>query len=254
VTPRQQVEAAAKHARAAGVRVVFQPEWDSRRIAGKGTFEPRFVMLHHTAGTDSLAWLSTSKAYPYYPVRGANVLVDRDGTVRVLSASVAYHAGLGGPRWGVPAGRMNPQAWGIEIEDLGRGQTMTPEQRNATAWFVAGLLRAAGSGVDRVVQHREWNPTGKTDTRYPTEDWRAMIAERMNPPQPPPPAEPTEAEKIARAVWDAPVEDPVTGETVTMRRLLMRTRTNAKQAAEWSKPDGQPTDYDGPASDPPPAA
>lgn len=248
MTPRQQIEAAAKHARAAGVRVVFQPEWDSKRIAGKGEFTPRFVMLHHTAGTDSLAWLSTSKDYQYYPVRGANVLVDRDGTVRVLSAFVAYHAGAGGPRWGVPAGRMNPQSWGIEIEDKGQGPTMTPEQRSATAWFVAGLLGAMGADLDRVVQHREWNPSGKTDTRYPTEDWRAMIAERRTVPEKPEQPKATEAEVIARAVWDAPVEDPVTGETITMRRLLMRTRTNAKQAAERSLAE-QPTEYDGASSE-----
>jgi hypothetical protein len=37
---------------------------------------------------------------------------------------------------------------------------------------------------------------------------------------------------IADRTWSEKTEDPVTGETVSMRELVKRTRTNAKQAAE----------------------
>jgi hypothetical protein len=40
---------------------------------------------------------------------------------------------------------------------------------------------------------------------------------------------------IAARTWADKTEDPVTGETVSMRELVKRTRTNSKQAAESSK-------------------
>lgn len=44
------------------------------------------------------------------------------------------------------------------------------------------------------------------------------------------------ASEIAEAVWATKTEDPVTGEKVSMRELLKRTRTNAKQAATNTTP------------------
>lgn len=40
------------------------------------------------------------------------------------------------------------------------------------------------------------------------------------------------AEEIAEQVWATKTDDPVTGEKISMRELLKRTRTNAKQAAD----------------------
>jgi hypothetical protein len=41
---------------------------------------------------------------------------------------------------------------------------------------------------------------------------------------------------IADMVWSIKTTDPVNGESVSMRKLLERARTNAKQAAEQTKP------------------
>lgn len=176
MTPEQQVRQAV--AKLPNVR--FEKGWNDPRIAGRGTWAPRFVMLHHTAGTKSLGTL-TRTAWP--PVRGAHFLIDRDGLVRVLSSSKAYHAGKGGPRFGVAAGMMNAYAWGIEIEDLGKGQTMTPAQIDSAAALTAGLLDAMGADLDAVIQHKEWNPRSKVDTRYSTSFWRDKVAAELAPPK-----------------------------------------------------------------------
>lgn len=175
MTPRQQLLEAV-----AGLRAEFTARWDDGAIAGRGSFEPRLVMLHHTAGTDSLHFLQNVPGLA--PVPGAHFLVSRDGTVHVLSRFVAYHAGRGGPRWGVAAGMANHAAWGIEIEDLGRGLTMTESQVDAAARLSAGLLRAMGVGLDALVQHKEWSTTGKVDTLYPTAFWRDRVAAHLTPP------------------------------------------------------------------------
>ena len=153
--------------------VIFEPGWDSARIAGKGAFAPSWVVLHHTAATSSLAWLKAPGKLA--PVRGANFLIDRDGTIHVLSGVLAYHAGKGGPLGGVPAGMMNHHSWGIEIEDLGKAQTITSAQVASVGALTAGLLKAAGQGVDRVINHRDWAPRGKVDTVYPITFWRNIV-------------------------------------------------------------------------------
>lgn len=174
MTPKQQVKAALKDH---PFPVEWERRWDSARIAGRGTWAPRFVMLHHTAGRDSLAVLKTT-AWP--PVPGASFLVDRDGTVHVISASKTYHAGKGGPRWGVAAGGMNSYAWGIEIEDLGRERTMTDAQIKSAAALAGGLLEAMGVTVSAgLIQHKEWNPRGKVDTRYTTRFWANHVRTAM---------------------------------------------------------------------------
>lgn len=177
MTPAQQVRFAVARLQSAGVAVRYVKGWDDLRIAGRGTFAPRFTMLHHTAGTSSLAYMTRPNG-EWGPVRLAHFLVNRDGSVDVCAAVKTYHAGRGGPKWGVAAGGMNGYAWGIEIEDLGRGLTMTDAQIASAAMLAGGLNDAMGRrDVDATIQHREWNPSGKTDTRYPTTFWLDRIAE-----------------------------------------------------------------------------
>ena len=172
MTPEQQIKDAVKWL-PVGTRVVYEKDWNNPRIAGKGSFTPKFVMLHHTAGTKSLGILMNTV---YRPVRGSHFLVDRDGTVHVLASVKAYHAGIGGPFKGVAENAMNAYAWGIEIEDLGKGQTMTEAQILSAAGLSRGLLEAMSKDMDCLIQHKEWNPRGKVDTRYTTSFWRGKVA------------------------------------------------------------------------------
>lgn len=167
MTPEAQLKAALK-----GLpNVSYYRRYNEAAIKGRGSFTPEFVLLHHTGGTNSRSTL-TSKA-PYAPVPGANFLVARDGGIWVISQFISYHAGAGGPRWGVAAGMMNHYAWGIEIEDPGETQTMTAAQISAASALSARLLKAAGQPISHLVQHKAWSSTGKVDTRYTDAFWRA---------------------------------------------------------------------------------
>ena len=178
MTPRQQLLAAL-----AGLRVRFAPRWDDGGIAGRGMFEPRFVMLHHTAGVNSYAGLATGAYGDHEPIPGAHILVNRDGSIWVLSRFRTYHAGRGSG-FGVPDDAMNGFAWGIEIEDLGIGQTMTEAQIEATAALSAGLLESMGVGVEALIEHEQWSSTGKVDTRYPLAFWRDRVTAHLTPEEP----------------------------------------------------------------------
>lgn len=168
-TPREQLLAAVGYVE----RVQYAPRWDDPRIAGKGVFEPRFVVLHHTAGTNSLQWLASG--CDHKPVPGAHFLVARDGLVHVLTRSLAYHAGIGGPSHGVAHGMMNHYAWGIEIESLGLSRDLTDAQIVSVARLTAGLCDAMNVGTVNVINHRDWSTTGKTDTLYDASWWRERV-------------------------------------------------------------------------------
>ena len=172
------------------VRHRFQPGWDSRSIDpfnGRSDFVG--VMLHHTAGTNSAGWIVNG---PYKPVRACHFLVNRDGSVTVMSGSGAYHAGKGGP-WQFPRGPRVPKdmgnrfIYGIEIESLGRVAPIGegPGAINAaqvveTAKLTAALLNAAAPGprmlrVNRVIRHRDWAPGRKIDVLQDLAWWHQVI-------------------------------------------------------------------------------
>ena len=176
-----------------GVKRKFVADWDSSRIdpyGGRSDFVG--VMLHHTAGTNSLRYICYTN--PYRPVRAAHFLVARDGTVHVCSGVGAYHAGKGGPwlfqtkrrdiRIGADSG--NSRFYGIEIESLGTSRKidgslegMTVEQVVETAILTAALLNAIRRGwrslpVSRVIRHRDWT-SRKIDVQQDLEWWHAVI-------------------------------------------------------------------------------
>jgi N-acetyl-anhydromuramyl-L-alanine amidase AmpD len=189
VTPKR----LANHLKRWHVKTRFVPDWDSSRIdpySGRSDFQG--VMLHHTAGVDSLRWIAFNN--PYKPVRAAHFLVQRDGTVQVCSGSGAYHAGEGGP-WRFPAkprdvivpkDQGNRHFWGIEIESKGMSARidgsldgMTVEQVVETAILCAALLDSMKRGigslvVSRVIRHRDWT-TRKIDVRQDLNWWHHAI-------------------------------------------------------------------------------
>lgn len=185
VTP----ERLRKHLVAWGVDFELEDGWTSTRIDPyDGANDMVGVLLHHTAGRDSLEFCMRG-TYP--PVRNCHFLVARDGTVHVLSGTGAYHAGEGGP-WRitkttvVPKDRGNSRLYGIEIESLGtspridgKPEGMTRAQVISTALLCAALLDAMRLGplsyrAGRVERHRDWT-TRKIDTRQDLDWWRTAI-------------------------------------------------------------------------------
>lgn len=147
------------------------------------------VLLHHTAGYDSLNYIVNTN--PYAPVRACHFLVQRDGTVQVVSGVGAYHAGKGGAyrfnrRVTIPRDQGNRYLYGIEIESMGNTAVIgnghgaiNIEQVISTALLTAALLNAMRRSwrslpVSRVIRHRDWT-TRKPDVKQDLAWWHQVV-------------------------------------------------------------------------------
>jgi len=190
-----QVLAAVKRS---GVQYTLCRGWDDKSIAAPGTFEPHYVIHHHTANSGatgnapSLPWVLHDN---FYPIRACHFLVGRDGHVFVVYAYGCYHAGKGGPgRWGngplVAQDTMNHYAYGIEVESKGTSTSVsvvdgiTPAQFTATSSLSRELLAMMAATPENAINHRTWAPGRKDDTLYADALWQGLI--RKKPITPPP--------------------------------------------------------------------
>ena len=164
--------------------------WDSASIDPyNGRSDFKGVLLHHTAGTNSLNYIVNTN--PFAPVRACHFLVQRDGTVQVVSGVGAYHAGKGGAfkfnRFvTIPKDQGNRYLYGIEIESMGRTATIgngtgaiNIEQVVSTALLTAALLNAMrptwkSLPVSRVIRHRDWT-TRKPDVKQDLDWWHQVV-------------------------------------------------------------------------------
>jgi N-acetylmuramoyl-L-alanine amidase/Peptidase family M23 len=175
----------------AGVK--YAPRWDDDVIAGTGPWDPSWLILHHTAGTNSLGWICNGGNYQ--PTRLANFLVDKDGTLHVCAARKAYHAGKG--QWSnVPDNQMNDVSAGVEVESLGQTKDFTDAQILTVSQLATGWMEEFGTNDQEIINHADWSTTGKTDTLYPMTWWRQQFASWNAPPvitpEPPPIIKPPE--------------------------------------------------------------
>lgn len=163
--------------RRAGLKVHEVPGWRTR---GSSTFSPKVVICHHTAGPargdmPSLNVLINGRSGLPGPL--CQVGLSRSGTVYVVAAGRANHAGTGS--WRGVSG--NTSALGIEAESTGRGD-WTDEQRRVYP-ILAGVL-AKGAGIrsaEMICAHREWAPSRKIDpTGIHMPDLRARAAKWMS--------------------------------------------------------------------------
>lgn len=156
----------ADAARLTGYPVVEVPGWPDR---GHGPLRAvEGVVLHHTAGAATGDYPSLGVVRDGRPgLSGplAQLGLGRSGTVFVIAAGVAYHAGASD--W---AGftDLNDEFLGIEAESVGTRDDWTPEQRDAYPRLVAALLYFMRRGADRAAGHKEIaNPPGrKIDPAY----------------------------------------------------------------------------------------
>ena len=172
-----------------GVNYQLVPGYNTSRIdpyKGRSDFDG--IVLHHTAGRDSLNYIVNGN--PYAPVRACHFLVNRQGGIHVVSLVGAYHAGEGGPHTfkrpeptTIPEDGGNSRLYGIEIESLGTRPDidgspggMTVGQVIGTAKLCAALLDAMGYPAveSRVIRHRDWTRR-KVDVRQGLKWWRDVI-------------------------------------------------------------------------------
>jgi hypothetical protein len=151
----------AQVARQAGLQVREAAGWQTR---GSETFEPRGVVAHHTATPAS--W--SSQQLTNLLVNGRSDLpgplcqlqLDRDGTVVVIAAGRANHAGSGG--WNGLSG--NVSVLGIEAAHSGTSaEPWSRIQLEAYDRLSAALLTRLGQPASALCGHKEWAPSRKVD-------------------------------------------------------------------------------------------
>ncbi|MFI6057472.1 peptidoglycan-binding protein [Streptomyces sp. NPDC051286] len=174
-----------------GVRVLEHGNWKTHNRNHKGPWGPvHGVMLHHTAGTDSLALCRTGT--PDLPGPLCIGLLAKDGTVHLVGYGRTNHAGNGSaavldavraeasmPVPGSDTVDGNARFYGFEIENLGNGRDPYPTaQLDAAERLSAALCRAHGWSAGSVIAHKEWTRR-KIDPSFSMASMRSRIAARL---------------------------------------------------------------------------
>lgn len=140
--------------------VVEVPGWQTR---GSSLFDPRGHVLHHDVirPMDSVPDLILAgRPEDDLPGPLANFWLRRDGTVFLVAAGKANHAGEG--HWKNLSG--NSSVWGTEMNNLGVAADEWPEEQlEAMARLAAATAEFSGFPVANVCFHREWAPDRKID-------------------------------------------------------------------------------------------
>ncbi|WP_228812716.1 N-acetylmuramoyl-L-alanine amidase [Nocardia flavorosea] len=147
--------------RDAGLKVIEHDGWRNR---GHGDFRDiRGVLCHHTAGGGPNDWRVVQ--YGRRDLAGplAQLVLEKDGTFRVIAAGVCWHAGRGShPGW--PTDNANYHTIGIEAVSRGTPPwDWTPAQLSAYKIGSAAILRRIGRDSRDCVAHHEYSSEGKID-------------------------------------------------------------------------------------------
>lgn len=148
-----------RHLREWGLKV--EPIEGYRHRGRPYSFNPRAVFVHHTASNAASGDFASQNIVvngrPGLPGPLSQLLLGRNGVVKVVALGYSNHAGYGGPKASIPANLGNSYAWGIEAENNGIGEKWSKEQLNAYYRLCAALLAYMGiKDVSRVIGHKEW--------------------------------------------------------------------------------------------------
>lgn len=185
-------DAFARALRGEGVAVSEHANWRTHNRNHQGAWGPvHGVMLHHTAGTDSLRLCRDGTAALPGPL--CIGLIAKDGTVHLLGYGRTNHAGSGSaavleavraeksplPAPGPDTVDGNARFYGFEIENLGNGRDPYPSAQLAAAERLsAAVCRAHGWSAASVVAHKEWTRR-KIDPSFSMDGTRARVAARL---------------------------------------------------------------------------
>lgn len=167
--------------------LVEYPGWRQR---GHGDFKDiRGVMVHHTGGPASARSIADGRPDLAGPL--SQLHIARDGTVTIVAAGVAWHAGSGSYPW-LPTNMGNWHLIGIECEWPYRGgigernaheEPWRREQILAIRNTCAALLQWLRFGVDRLIGHKDYagRAQGKWDPGNMSIPWlRGEVEKDMN--------------------------------------------------------------------------
>jgi hypothetical protein len=185
-----------------GLPVVEYGGWKGRGHGTPGT--ALCVVCHHTAGpatgnTPSLNVCVNGR--PGLPGPLCNLYLARDGTVYIIAAGIAYHAGATNASWA-----NNSHALGIEAEATGVSSWPEPQYSN-----FAKMCRCLSDfyrfPIEKIVGHKEiCSPAGrKIDPNFDMAAFRRLCATGapVVPPPPPPPVDfPDDEENQMLIIFD----------------------------------------------------
>ncbi|WP_353943395.1 peptidoglycan-binding protein [Streptomyces sp. HUAS MG91] len=195
--------ALARALRDEGVHVSEHANWQTHNRNHKGPWGPvNGVMLHHTAGRDSLTLCRDGTAALPGPLCVG--LIAKNGTVHLIGHGRTNHAGAGASAVyravcaelplpyppGPDAVDGNTHFYGFEIENLGTGKDPYPTAQLAAVERVsAALCRAHRWTAASVIGHKEWTRR-KIDPSFSMSGMRTRIDARLGLRPVPAPAEP----------------------------------------------------------------
>jgi N-acetyl-anhydromuramyl-L-alanine amidase AmpD len=182
-----------------GLTTVEYPGWRER---GHGDFRDiRGVMVHHT-GSDRATAASIAEGRPDLPGPLSQLHIGRDGTVTVVAAGVAWHAGVGMYPW-LPTNMANWHMIGIECANSGTSPTAPHRHGWPDAQYLAlvrccaAINRRLRQPAARTIGHKEyagraqgkWDP-GAIDMDRLRADIQTRIGAVADPPATPHPPAP----------------------------------------------------------------
>jgi hypothetical protein len=154
--------------RAAGLNVVELPGWKTR--GRPGSFKPVGVLWHHTGATTNgrsyAAGILTSGRSDL-PGPLCQLSIDRQGTVYVIAAGRANHAGKAKSVGSVAAGDGNTLYYGIEFQNSGTEGWKSPQYDAGIKATAAIQKSITGNSARAVAAHYETSTTGKWDPGDP---------------------------------------------------------------------------------------
>ncbi len=140
------------------------PYWESPgwRQRGHGPLRSiRGILIHHTAGGGPNDWKVVQNGRPGLPGPLAQLVFERNGSVRIIAAGHCWHAG-NGTHPGVGGAVGNANLIGIEGVSRGVGGDWTAAQRRDYPRVAAALCRHYRLPTSAVVGHKEYaTPRGR---------------------------------------------------------------------------------------------
>ncbi|WP_328631963.1 N-acetylmuramoyl-L-alanine amidase [Streptomyces sp. NBC_00356] len=181
--------------KAEGVKVAEHSGWRTHNRNSVGAWGGvNGVLIHHTAGSNSLGIVYTGRSDLPGPL--AHTHLAKNGTATMVGNGRANHAGKAAanafnalvnesathPKPSAVSGTVdgNAHLYGIEIENLGTGKDPYPAvQYDAAVRWAAAICRAHGWSANSVAGHKETSIEGKVDPSFDMNKFRTDVAERL---------------------------------------------------------------------------
>lgn len=174
------------------------PGWPHR---GHGDMAPPVGIICHQLGASGPdAWVAARDGTDEEPGPWAHLVLERDGSVRIIAGAQVLHAGTGD--W-PSIGRNVGNSYTISITAVYDGTDLTAAQRRCWPWLAAILCHHYKIPVGNVIGHGEWTSrVGDEPAQIDMAAFRAAVQTLLNGDIPSPPGPPKATEVVNNGVPD----------------------------------------------------